>query len=181
MRRSPLGLIALLCLAPVAAAARPVPTPPAAPLPHLQSRARALDPGALVSEAVDHAGLRRILERGRYVGGREREFFGGAVLFDHVTERVLRFGGVAGASSYLRWLREHASDSLGDPVSVTATSIGAGGFVYRPRGCGCHTETPTYLIAWRRGRDALTVLAAGRGATAKTTGALARSLDRAVS
>ena len=181
MRRWPLLLIAFLFVAQGLAAVPPVLTPPAGSLPEMQSRARALGPAMLVAEVIDHAGLRRALDRGRYVAGSEREFFGRTVVFNHVTERVLRFESGAGAASYLRWLRAHTAESLGAPRSVTASGIGTEGFVYRPRGCGCHSDTPTYLIAWRRGNLALTVLASGSGATPKTTGGLARSLDRAAS
>jgi hypothetical protein len=173
--------IAFLWVAHGLAAAPIVQTPPAESLPGMQSRARQLPPAVLVSEVVDHRGLRRVLDRGLYVAGSEREFTGRTAVFNHVTEQVLRFGGGAGASSYLRWLRAHTAESLGDPRSVTASSIGTEGFVYRPRGCGCHSETPTYLIAWRRGPLALTVLASGSGASAKTADALARKLDRTVS
>jgi hypothetical protein len=181
MRRWPLLLFALLWIAQGIAATPPVPTPPAGSLPEMKSRARHLGPTVLVAEAVDHEGLRRVLDRGRYVAGSEREFFGRAVLYNHVTERVLRFDREAGASSYLRWLRVHAADVLGEPQSLSASPIGNEGFVYRPRGCGCPSERPTFLIAWRRGRDVLTVLASGNGATAQTTGGLARRLDRITS
>jgi hypothetical protein len=174
-------LVAVLCFAQAASAAAPVPTPPAGALPDMKSRTRALGSAALVAEVVDHDGLRRVLDRGRYVTGSEREFFGRTAVFNHVTERVLRFGGRAGASSYLRWLRAHAPESLGDPLSVTASPVGTGGFVYRPKGCGCPSDTPTFLIAWRRGNDALTVVASGSGATATTAGVLARRLDRTTS
>ena len=145
----------------------------------MQSRARPLPATVLVAEVVDHAGLRRVLERGGYAGGNEREFYGKTEVFNHVTERVLRFGSAAGATSYLRWLRTHSAQSLGAPRSITATGLGDGGFTYRPQGCGCHTETPTYLIAWRHGNLALTVLASGAGATPRTVNTLARRLDGA--
>lgn len=181
VRRWPLVLIAFLWVAPGLAAVPVVPAPPAEALPDLHSRARPLRPAALVAETVDHGGLQRVLDRGRYVAGSEREFFGRTAVFNHVPERVLRFGSGTGASAYLTWLRAHAAESLGEPRSVTAPGIGTDGFVYQPRGCGCHSDTPTYLVAWRRGRLVLTVLASGNGASAKTAGGLARSLDRAAS
>lgn len=177
MLRSSLALITLLWVVPGAVALPAVPTPSAGSLPDMRSRARPLGTAALVAEAVDHAGLRRALDRGGYVAGNEREFFGRTPVFDHVTERVLRFETASGASSYLRWLRAHTAESLGAPQSVTPLDIGVEGFRFRPRGCGCHSETPTYLVAWRRGPLALTVLASGGGASAKTVGALARALD----
>lgn len=181
MYRWPLVMMALLCVAPALAAVPVVPTPPTGSPPGMQSRTRPLPPTVLVAEVIDHAGLRRVLERGGYAGGTEREFYGKTDVFNHVTERVLRFGSTAGATSYLRWLRTHSRQSLGAPRSITATRLGDGGFIYRPQGCGCHTETPTYLIAWRHGDLALTVLASGRGASPKTAGALARRLGGAVS
>ena len=174
-------MIAFLWVAQGFAAVPVVPAPPAGSLPELRSRARPLRPALLVAEVVDHAGLRGVLEHGRYLAGSEREFSGRSAVFNHVTERVLRFGSGAGATSYLRWLRAHTAESLGASRSVTAFGLGPEGFIYRPRGCGCHSETPTYLIAWRRGKLALTVLASGSGASAKTAGELARSLDRATS
>jgi len=181
VNRLPLTLIVLACLGQGGAAAASVPSPPAGAVPGLQSRARSLPAATLVAEAVDHTGLARTLDRGRYTAGSEREFFGRGATFNHVTERVLRFGNAAGAARYLLWLRAHASELLGAPRSVTALAPGTDGFTFRPKGCGCHSDTPTYLIAWRRGNDALTVLASGPGSTAKTAGALARSLARATS
>ena len=173
--------VACLWLAQGVAAAPIVPAPPAGSLPGMQSRARPLPSAALVAEAVDHTGLRRVLEQGLYVAGSEREFTGRKAVFNHVVEQVLRFGKGAGASAYLRWLRVHTAETIGVPRSVTASTIGTDGFVYRPRGCGCHSETPSYLIAWRRGPLALTVLASGSGARTKTAEALARTLDRTIS
>ena len=174
VRRLASVLIASLCLAQGATAAPP-PT-----VPGLQSRVRQLEAASLVREAVDHEGLRKVLDRARFVSGSERESFGRTATFNLVTARVLRFGSAGGATIYLRWLRGHAAASLGDPVSISPLGFGADGFVFRPRGCGCHTETPTFLIAWRRGRDALTIVAAGARATPKTAGVLARRLDQAV-
>ena len=94
----------------------------------MQSRARTLPSTVLVAEAVDHAGLRRVLERGGYVGGNEREFYGKTDVFNHVTEQVLRFGSTAGAATYLRWLRAHSAQSLGAPRSITATATRGWGF-----------------------------------------------------
>jgi hypothetical protein len=181
VRRWPLLIIVFLVVAQGLAAVPPVLTPPAGSLPEMQSRARALGPAVLVAEAIGHGGLRSVLDRGGYVAGSEREFFGRTPVFSHVTEQVLRFESGAGATSYLRWLRAHTAESLGAPRSVTAAGLGTGGFVYRPKGCGCHSDTPTYLIAWRRGNLVLTVLASGNGATAKTAGALSRRLDHAAS
>ena len=179
VQRWSVALIALLWVAQATASGAIVPTPPAGVLPEMQSRARQLRSATLVSEVVSHAALRRVLEHGGYVAGSEREFYGRAPVFNHVTERVLRFRGGAGAATYLRWLRAHAPESLGAPRSVTAFELGAEGFVYRPRGCGCHSDTPTYLVAWQRGPLVLSVLASGNGATAGTVGGLARRLDRA--
>ena len=137
--------------------------------------------GARGRDGRPRGGLQRVLDRGGYVAGSEREFYGRTAVFNLVTERVLRFGSGTGASAYLRWLRAHAAELLGEPRSVAAAGIGTDGFRFRPRGCGCHSDTPTYLIAWRRGGLVLTVLASGNGASPKTTGVLARSLDRAAS
>ena len=179
-RRSIAVLFAVLWVGQATAAGPLVPVPPAGALPDMKSRARPLRSVTLVAEAVDHAGLRRVLESGGYVAGSEREFFGGTSRFNHVTEQVLRFRRSAGASGYLRWLRAHVDDELGAPRSVTASEVGTSGFVYRPRGCGCHSDKPTYLIAWQQGRLVLTVLASGNGATARTVDALAHALDGAV-
>ncbi len=144
----------------------------------MKSRARTLTSKALAAESIDRDGLRRVLEHGRFVDGSEREFYGRTMVFNHVTERVLRFGSAAGASSYLRWVLAQAPASLGAPRSVTELDGTKGTFVYRPKGCGCHTDTPTYLMGWRRGTTALTVLASGPGATPATVSALARALER---
>jgi hypothetical protein len=180
--RWPLVMITFVWVAQGVAAVPGAPMPPAGSLPEMSSRTRPLGRTALVAETIDHDGLRRVLDGGGFVAGSEREFFGRTAVFSHVTEQVLRFGSAAGASSYLRWLRTHATESLGAPRSVTAVRIGTeDGFAYRPQGCGCASETPTYLIGWRHGRVALTVLASGRGASAQTVVGLAGRLDHAVS
>ena len=174
-------MLAVVCAAPALAASPIVLTPPRDSLPGMKSRSRSLPATVLVAEAIDHAGLRQTLERGGYAGGNEREFYGATDVFNHVTEQALRFGSTTGAATYLRWLRAHAAQALGPPRSITASRLGGGGFSYRPQGCGCHTETPTYLIAWRHGKLALTVLASGAGANPRTVNALARRLERAAS
>ncbi|MEI7761321.1 MAG: hypothetical protein WCJ67_11235 [Thermoleophilia bacterium] len=175
MCRLLLAMVAFLWAAPGLTAAPRVPAPPSESLPGMQSTTRPLSSATLIAEAVDHAGLRRNLGRAGYVAGSEREFHGRTPVFNHVTERVLRFESRSGAGRYLRWLRAHTKDSLGAPRSVTPTDLGKNGFVYRPRGCGCHSETPTYLIAWQQGRLTLTVLASGDGATAESASRLARA------
>lgn len=181
VRRLLLLMIALLLVAP-AQAAEPLPRAlPASALPALQSRSRPLTVAALASETVNHAGLRLVLAQGGYRAGSEREFYGRTASFNHVTARVLRFDDAAGASRYLSWVRGHAKESLGSPRAVTALGIGTGGFVYRPRGCGCHSDVPTFLMAWRRGPLVASLLASGSGATARSVGTLARALDRSTS
>jgi hypothetical protein len=168
-------VIGLLLVVP-AQAATPR-TLPASALPGLQSRSRALTVVALAAETIDHAGLRRVLEDGAYRAGSEREFFGRSTSFDHVTARVLRFDRAAGASRYLAWVRGHAAELLGSPRAVTALGIGRGGFLFRPHGCGCHADRPTYLAAWRRGSLVATLQASGEASVLRVE-KLARTLDR---
>lgn len=155
----------------------PPATLPAGAIAGLTSRVRALPASVLASEALDHAGLARLLDHSGYAAGSEREFYGRSHIFSHVTARVLRFRDPQGASAYLTWARLHAVDTVGELRSKRRLLIGEAGIVVVPKGCGCHGETPTFMAIWRHGNLTLWLLASGPGANGARVDTLAGRLD----
>jgi hypothetical protein len=159
-------------------ASGPPPTLPAAALPELASRARALDADALAADALRPAPLASLLEEAGFEGGSEREFSGKTTTFDHVVARALRFESAQGAEAYLDWLRGHGNDILGRAVPAELASPGESGVAFVLARCGtCKKEVPTFLAGWRRGTTVLSLLAAGPGANPERFDSLASELD----
>ena len=81
----------------------------------------------------------------------EIEYTGRTKLYSHVVTRTLSFAAPSGASAYLRWLDRNASDLIGQVKSKQALPVGSDGVLLLEEGCGCHSDLPTYLAAWRDG------------------------------
>ena len=155
-------------------------TLPAAALPELDSRARTLGAAALAADSFEPAALEALLSEGGYLTGREREFSGKTLTFDHVVARTLVFETENGAEAYLGWVRGHGDEFLGRAVPAKVAPPGEGGVAFTLERCGtCKKELPTFLAAWRRGETVLTLLAAGSGADAASFSTLAHELDEA--
>jgi hypothetical protein len=155
-------------------------TLPAGALPELDSRARTLDAASLADEAFEPDALAALLSEGGYVTGREREFSGKAVVFDHVVARTLVFESRQGADAYLGWVRGHGDEFLGRAAPAKLAPPGEDGVAFTLERCGtCKKELPTFLAAWRRDATVLTLLAAGDGADPASFSELARELDEA--
>jgi hypothetical protein len=157
------------------------PTPPTLPpsaLPELSSEARELDREALAADALQPGALAELLDEAGYVSGREREFFGHGASFDRVVARSLRFESTEGADRYIRWVRTHPRDLLGEAEERPRLELGSSGVLLTLVPCGtCKKELPTHLAAWRRRDVVLSLLASGRGANPERFAALARRLD----
>lgn len=177
-----LALAVLACLALAACGGGdPVRALPESALPGMRAAERSVGPAELAQDAVEVEAARDALAQLGLADGVEREFTGHTPLFDHVVARTLRFDGDAGAQGYLRWLRAHADDVLGDARPQAGLGLGEDGVAFTLVPCGtCKHELPTFLAAWRHGDDVATLLAAGRGANPETVRALAEQLDAVV-
>ncbi len=154
--------------------------PTAAPNPgpelvdELRRTTRVVDKDTLAADALEPESLARLLDEAGYNVGLEEEYTGRTKLYAHIVSRRLEFDRVDGAASYVAWLRANAADVLGTARPGSAFARGADGFLTRDEGCGCHSDLPTYLAAWREGSIVQTLLADGPGVTAS-----ASSLSRA--
>ncbi len=157
--------------------AGPPRTLPASALPELHSRARSLDGATLAVDAGSEA-IEGVLQDAGFVSASEREFFGHTATFNHVVARTLVFEDPGGASGFLTWLRAHPDLILGRAVVGEPLSLGESPMLFTLGPCGCHSEVPTFLVAWQRGATVLWLTAAGPGATRATVDTLARSFDR---
>ncbi len=128
---------------------------------------RPLDAEALADDALDREALTSLLRESAFVGGAEREYSGRTKTFSHVISRVLEFEDRAGADAYLGWLDANAADIIGKVKAREPLALADGGTLFLEQGCGCHSDLPTFLAAWRRGQFVQTVLADGPGVDRK--------------
>ena len=145
-------------------------------LSDLNRRDRELDVDALSEDALEPAALAGVLKEADFEGGGEIEYTGHTKLYSHVVTRTLLFTKPDGASAYLRWLDENATDVLGPVKSRRPMAVGSDGVLLLQAGCNCHSDLPTYLAAWRDGSVVRTLLADGAGANERRVTALAREL-----
>jgi hypothetical protein len=156
------------------AAATPEAGPPL--VEGLRRATRVVDLDSLAADALEPEDLARLLEQAGYNIGLEEEYTGRTKLYAHVVSRRLEFERADGAASYVAWLRSNAADILGTAKPAAGFDAGADGFLTRDEGCGCHSDLPTYLAAWREGSIVQTLLADGEGVDRKRFVALARQL-----
>ena len=155
----------------------PATLPPDA-LPELSSERRELDRPALAEDSFAPDALAKLLEEAGYEVGVEREFVGRGAVFDRVVARALRFESPQGAESYLRWVRSHGDELLGDTKTEPPLRLGSSRVLLALVPCGaCKKELPAYVAAWRRDDVVLSLLASGRGVDRERLAALARELD----
>jgi hypothetical protein len=145
-------------------------------LSDLSRSQRKLDVDALSEDALEPAALAGVLEEADFEGGLEVEYTGRTKLYSHVVTRTLSFAAPSGASAYLRWLDRNASDLIGQVKSEQTLPVGSDGVLLLEEGCGCHSDLPTYLAAWRDGSDIHTLLADGAGVNDRRVKALAVQL-----
>lgn len=145
-------------------------------LSDLSRSERELDVDALSEDALEPATLASVLEEADFEGGAELEYTGRTKLYSHVVMRMLLFAKPDGASAYLEWLDRNAADILGPVKTRQPLSLGSDGVLLLEQGCGCHSDLPTYLAAWRDGSVVRTLLADGAGANERRVRALASEL-----
>ena len=137
---------------------------------------RPLERERLASEAIQPERLREVLDEAGFRGGSEDEYSGRTDLYSHVVARRLAFESPGGATRYVDWVRANAADFLGTTKPAAPLDVGADGFLTRDAGCGCHSDLPTFLAAWRDGASVQTLLADGPGVDRARFVALARQL-----
>lgn len=153
---------------------------PAEALPGHAAKVVELDATLVASDAVQPQELQVLLEDAGFVGGRQRTFSNGGSPPRRLLARVLQFGDAAGATAYLGWLREHASDVIGTAAPAPAPDLPEAFLAHRvPSGC-CHQEVPIFLAAWRRGSTVLSLQVAGAAVTRADVPGLASAFDRAI-
>jgi hypothetical protein len=173
-----LGLLGAACGGRDEAAGRASPaTEPGPPLVEgLERETRELDRRALAADALEPGRLSDLLDDAGFRVGLEDEYSGRTELYDHVVSRRLEFSNADGAVRYVEWLRSNAADLLGTAKRAASFDVGANGFLTRDAGCGCHSDLPTFLAAWRDGADVRTLLADGPGVDRARFVALAHQL-----
>lgn len=139
---------------------------------------RELDAAAVADDALDRDALAALLSRAEFRGGAEHEYSGRTKTFNHVVSRVLVFADASGARAYLGWVRANAADLVGKVAWRKPFELGENGTIVLQAGCGCHSDLPTYLAAWRRDASVVTLVADGNGVNRARFEALARELDR---
>jgi len=137
---------------------------------------RELDVDTLSEDALEPAALAAVLEQAGFEGGGQIEYTGRTKLYSHVVTRTLLFAKPDGASAYLEWLDRNVADILGPVKTRQSLSLGSDGVLLLEEGCGCHSDLPTYLAAWRDGSVVRTLLADGAGANERRVRALASEL-----
>jgi hypothetical protein len=142
----------------------------------LNRSTRVVDRDTLAGDALEPATLGRLLDDAGYTIGLEEEYTGRTETYAHVVARRLEFSRADGAARYVAWLRTNAADLLGTAKPATSVDLGTDGFLTRDEGCGCHSDLPTFLAAWREGSIVQTLLADGPGVDRTRFVSLAREL-----
>lgn len=141
----------------------------------LDESSRTLTTDDLATDALEPESLATTLESAGFTRGEELEWTGRTETFNHVVLRTLSFDG-QGGEDYLAWLEENAGDVLGTVAVRTDLPLGEDGRLYRDENCGCRSDYPTFLAAWRDGSVVRTVLADGPDVDRERFLALARVL-----
>jgi len=135
----------------------------------------------LAAEAMDVAALDGLLESAGFLAATERTYAGVDPEIRRVVVRVVRFDSLGGAERYLRWLREHASEVIGDAEPAPGHPYReAPVYIHEPGGC-CPKEAVVALSVWRSGRDVIRVLVAGPGADGRAASSVFAALAGSMS
>ena len=96
----------------------------------------------VAAEGPKGVDLGSLLDQWKFRDGAQREFKGGPpTSFVDIVSRTLEFGGPAGASAYVRFVRQNPGTYVGVlRVAKPVDDHGRRGFLLAARGCGCHRE-----------------------------------------
>ena len=121
-----------------------------------------LDAERVAADALDPAELASLLADAGFESAIERTYTGPSAGIRRIAVRVLRFGTPEGAERYLRWIRAHASEIIGELAGTVQSEAGLV-FIHEPGGC-CAKELPLAMGAWRSRREVIRVVVAGPAA-----------------
>ena len=129
------------------AAAPPPPTLPAAAVPYLESKERALTAAVVAREAGRPELAVRLAEWG-YDGGRNRSFQGQSKRLQVVDARAYRFRTPAGAAAFMRVIRADPEAFFpGAGEQRDFASGGRRGIAVAGLPCSCHLAQPAFFAA----------------------------------
>ncbi len=134
--------------APAAAPERPLPLLDAAAVPGLSGERRDLTAVELAQDAGARE-LGNLLEGWGFVRASERDMRGGTGDIAVLVTRTVEFEGPTGAHRYADFLRRKATLTLGSAPDFRP--LEGGGYLFEGSLCGCHRETPQYLVVRPRG------------------------------
>jgi hypothetical protein len=172
-----LAIVAVLAMGcgggePPAAATRP-PTLPAAAVPYLPSKERALSAAALAEE-TGLAGLAGRLREWGYEGGTSRYFQGQSGRLHVVDARAYRFASPTGAKQLARTMRTEPEAFFPGAGATRAFSAGGRrGFAIEGLACACHLAQPTFFGVLADGRTVSSLEINGPRASMRALRALA--------
>lgn len=177
--RGALTLVASLALSGCGSNAA-IPTVPGDALPGHAASVVELDAARVASDAVHPQELESVLGDAGFVGGRERTFSDPGPPPHRVQARVMQFGDVEGATTYLDWLRGHTPELIGDVEPQPAPQLLEAFLVHTlPNAC-CPKNVPIYLTAWRSGAAVFSLEVAGAAVTRQDVLDLAPAFDLAM-
>lgn len=157
-----------------------IPTVPADALPGHPASVIELDAARVASDAVHPQELETVLGDAGFVGGRERTFSDPGPPPHRATARVMQFGDVQGATTYLTWLRGHTAELIGDAEPQPPPGLLDAFLVHTlPNAC-CPKDTAIFLTAWRSGATVLSLELSGATVTRQDVLKLAPEFDHAM-
>jgi hypothetical protein len=129
------------------AAAPPPPALPAAAVPYLESKERALTAAVVAKEAGRPELAARLAEWG-YDSGRNRSFQGQSKRLQVVDSRTYRFRTPAGAAAFMRAIRADPEAFFpGAGRQRAFASNGRAGIAVEGLPCACHLAQPAFFAA----------------------------------
>jgi hypothetical protein len=149
------------------------PTLPAAAVPYLPSKERALSAAALAEE-TGLAGLAGRLREWGYEGGTSRYFQGQSKRLQVVDARAYRFASPTGADELARTMRAEREAFFPGAGATRAFSAGRRrGFAIEGLACACHLAQPTFFAVLSDGRTVTSLEINGPRASLRALRALA--------
>ncbi|HEX5950209.1 MAG TPA: hypothetical protein VFZ96_04355 [Actinomycetota bacterium] len=121
----------------------------------------AIDAERLAAEAVDPEELGSVLDAAGFTSAVERSYTSTLPAIRRVDAILARFESDAGATRYLDWLGDHASELIGRAELATEHRLdGVPIYIHLPDGC-CPKEQVVALAAWRDGPYVARAVVAG--------------------
>jgi len=156
-----------------AAPPTPPPTLPAAAVPYLESKPRALSAAVVAREAALPRLAGQLAEWG-FLAGASRDFQGQSKRLQVVDSRAYRFRTATGAAALMREIRAHPGSFFPGAGRVRDfTSEGRRGIAVTGLPCSCHMAQPAYFAAVADGTNVSSLEINGPRASMRVLRALA--------